>query len=113
MTRSMPSSQDDSLPLSQRQQDRLAAARQRAMQQFEQRHEQPAALAEKVSLWVLRHTVLVRRSTVALSLALLTGMGFWLSESLLLEESVDTRVLSQELPLDAFLDPQFSDGLRE
>ncbi|UTH76284.1 DUF3619 family protein [Chromobacterium sp. IIBBL 290-4] len=96
------------------QQAKLRQARMAAMERFDERVQQPMRLKEKVSLWVQRHTLLLRRGGAALGFALATGAGMLLLEGFLLEtDVVDAAVLSQDIPLNALLEPHFSRGMHD
>jgi|GEM_PF-4574980 len=92
----------------------LQAAREQALQRFDQRITQPAPYTARLSLWWLRHTRVLRRSMLALSFAMIAGAGVWLVEGLLVEEeAVDAAILSHELPLDALMEPHFSGAIHD
>ncbi|OHX12463.1 DUF3619 family protein [Chromobacterium sphagni] len=94
--------------------ERLKLARVRAMQRFDQRAAENISLQERLALWAQRHTVLIKRGGAALGFAVVTGAGLMLLDGLLVEsEAVDAAVLSQDLPLNSLLEPNFSRGLHE
>ena len=96
------------------QMERLKVARARAMQRFDQRAAEHISLQERLALWAQRHTLLLKRSGAALGFAVVTGAGLMLLDGLLVEsEAVDAAVLSQDLPLNSLLEPNFSRGLHE
>ncbi|KMN38002.1 hypothetical protein VI26_01595 [Chromobacterium sp. LK1] len=93
---------------------KLRQARARALARFDAQAAQAESSRERLGLWAQRHVLLLRRGSLALGFALLTGAGMMLAEDLLLEEeAVDAAVLAQDLPFESLLEPHFSRGLHE
>jgi hypothetical protein len=96
--------------LTLRQQERLKSARQAALARYDARADEPARFTETAGIWLSHHARLVRRGSAALVGLLALASSLWLAEGRLTvdESPTEASLLSNELPLEAFLEPTFS-----
>jgi hypothetical protein len=97
--------------LTLRQQERLKSARLAALARYDARAEEPTRITETAGIWLSHHARLVRHGSAALLVGLLAlASSLWLAEGRLTvdESPTEASLLSNDLPLEAFLEPTFS-----
>ena len=92
---------------------RLARARDAALARHMQRQHQPARLPEWLGRWLTAHNAAARRSAWAMAMVTALSVGYlgWTEWSAPSDADVDIALLTSDLPVEAYLHPNFTRDL--
>jgi len=92
---------------------RLARARDAALARHAQRQRQRVRLPEWLGRWLTAHNAAARRSAWAMAMVTALSVGYlgWTEWSAPSDADVDIALLTSDLPVEAYLHPNFTRDL--